>query len=49
MSLKEKMQQREAQDRIQEAAANHLYKNDRNFRADRLVAAWSKNFGPLGR
>jgi len=42
MSLKDKMKLQETQDRQRESAAMDLYKNDRNFRADRLIAAWSK-------
>jgi len=42
MSLKERMKLQEEQDRQREAAQMDLYKNDKNFRADRLIAAWSK-------
>jgi hypothetical protein len=37
MSLKEKMKLQEANDRQREATAMNLYKNDKNFRADRLI------------
>ena len=36
------MKLQETEDRRREAASMELYKNDKNFRADRLVAAWSK-------
>jgi hypothetical protein len=42
MGLKDKMKLQEANDRQRESAAMDLYKNDRTFRADRLIAAWSK-------
>jgi hypothetical protein len=42
VSLKERMKQTEQNDRIREATAMKLYKNDKTFRADRLVSAWSK-------
>jgi hypothetical protein len=42
MSLKERMRSQEQNDRLRETTAMNLYKNDKNFRADRLVAAWSK-------
>jgi hypothetical protein len=42
MSLKDKLQMKEQDARLREAAQLQLYKNDKNFRADRLIAAWSK-------
>jgi hypothetical protein len=36
------MQLKEADQRLRENAQLSLYKSDKNFRADRLVAAWSK-------
>jgi len=42
MSLKERVQQKEADARLKENAAMQLYKEDKKFRADRLVEAWSR-------
>ena len=42
MSLKERVAQKEADARLKENAAMQLYKEDKKFRADRLVEAWSR-------
>ena len=42
MSLKERMAAKETDNRARENATMQLYKEDKNFRADRLVEAWSR-------
>lgn len=42
MSLRERIRQKEATSRARESAAMQLYKEDKKFRADRLVEAWSR-------
>jgi hypothetical protein len=42
MSLKERVQQMETNSRLKENAAMQIYKSDKNFRADRLIEAWSR-------
>jgi len=42
MSLKERIAQKETDNRLRESAAMQLYKEDKKFRADRLVEAWSR-------
>lgn len=42
MSLKEKMAVKEVNKRLQESAKMQLYKQERTFRADRLIEAWSR-------
>jgi hypothetical protein len=42
MSLKERVAQKEADTRLRETATMQLYKEDKKFRADRLVEAWSR-------
>jgi len=42
MSLKQKINQKETDNRLKENAAMQLYKEDKKFRADRLVEAWSR-------
>jgi hypothetical protein len=42
MSLKERVNQMETDKRLRENAAMQIYKSDKNFRADRLIEAWSR-------
>lgn len=42
MSLKERVGQMETDERLRENAAMQIYKSDKNFRADRLIEAWSR-------
>jgi len=42
MSLKERVAAKEADARLRENATMQLYKEDKKFRADRLVEAWSR-------
>jgi len=42
MSLKERVAQKETDARLRENVAMQLYKEDKKFRADRLVEAWSR-------
>lgn len=42
MSLKQRIAQKETDAKLRESAAIQLYKEDKNFRADRLVEAWSR-------
>jgi hypothetical protein len=42
MSLKERIAQKEADARLRENATMQIYKEDKKFRADRLVEAWSR-------
>jgi len=42
MSLKERVAQKEADARLRENATMQIYKQDKAFRADRLIEAWSR-------
>jgi hypothetical protein len=42
VSLKERIAQKEADARLRENATMQIYKEDKKFRADRLVEAWSR-------
>ena len=42
MSLKERVAQKEADQRLRENATMQIYKQDKAFRADRLIEAWSR-------
>jgi hypothetical protein len=42
MGLKERVDQVDADKRLRENAAMQIYKSDKNFRADRLIEAWSR-------
>jgi len=42
MSLKERIAQSDADARLKDTAAMQLYKEDKKFRADRLIEAWSR-------
>jgi len=42
MSLKQKIAQKEVDSKLRENATMQIYKEDKNFRADRLVEAWSR-------
>jgi len=42
MSLKERIAQKDTDARLRESATMQLYKEDKKFRADRLVEAWSR-------
>jgi hypothetical protein len=42
MSLRQRIAQNEADARIRENAKMQLYKEDKSFRADRLIEAWSR-------
>lgn len=42
MSLRQKVAQKATDARLRESATMQLYKEDKKFRADRLVEAWSR-------
>jgi len=42
MSLKQRLNQKEADAQLRERAQMTLYKEDKKFRADKLVEAWSR-------
>ena len=42
MGLSQRMNDKKSQEQVREAVRTKLYKNERTYRADKLVEAWSR-------